>query len=932
MKSLGECSQLNYGAPEGKSDQMECVISSSLEVGSIKRISAPLVSPFNPHPLISHYDVWSSSQPAICNSSSSKRSYVSFGLLKRNHEEKPTILNSSSSKTSHVFRLLINHEEEKSSLGVDNTNFTNQFSYLYILCSTLVAWRFHWVTFEVQKFCENLVEGVVKAFKDVSKIQKKSTTTGAPVAKPSLFINEKPKAKPSLFINEKPKGKSENNLEDLKDFSDSLPIFDEYDEELIESLMDFEEKPFDYPHQGPLLDTRRPLDDGLGPIFDEEDELDPTFDEKAPSMTSINMENHLCFDPGTTPTPLTTYIQEHCEKLDLINFLSEMCVKISSQDVKHFGFDKVKEFHVSDYVFENMFNSFKVFEPDELLDQKRLQHDNGINSGFVLRFDQFLKHSKGFDYFEESFELDLQQPDFCARNSFDSFVFKENSFNLSCYRYALITGNFFASTCALDEFMVKTLLHVSKMSYDISCLESILIYNTFFDKSVDPWISNSRFEIDFLCSKSEKLAHVLNLFFSNCAVTCSDIILVYNTYFDRLHDDLKRVLHVLGKETLVSDLNKYLSCTYDPGILMFVLSVQDKQDQSPRGVNRSRDRAYNSNDIKLSGLDPLEKSFELDLQQLVFCSRKSFDSFVFKENSFSLRSYGHELITGILFASSYALEDFMVSTLLEQNSHKAETDFCGDSVLKPVHSYSESDQVRHVLEIFYGSSCFENILIYNTFFDKHAEPWIRNSQFELNLLCSKSEKLAHVLNLFFSNCAVTCSDIILVYNTYFDRLHDDLKRVLHVLGKETLVSDLNKYLSCTYDPGILMFVLSVQDKQDQSPRGVRNRSRDRVSKFEILRWKYLRKTTSKLQGSKMDLRSNLFQEGGNDVPLGSAPDKTDMHGLIIGSNKDICSLFDSYLPNHEASTHEITWRMFSTQLWSSSKKNQIKRSVSYLRA
>ncbi|CAN7028361.1 unnamed protein product, partial [Brassica oleracea var. botrytis] len=101
-----------------------------------------------------------------------------------------------------------------------------------------------------------------------------------------------------------------------------------------------------------------------------------------------------------------------------------------------------------------------------------------------------------------------------------------------------------------------------------------------------------------------------------------------------------------------------------------------------------------SNDIKLSGLDHLEKSFELDLQQLVFCSRKSFDSFVFKENSFSLRSYGHELITGILFASSYALEDFMVSTLLEHNSHKAETDFCGDSVLKPVHSYSESDQVR----------------------------------------------------------------------------------------------------------------------------------------------------------------------------------------------------------------------------------------------
>ena len=62
------------------------------------------------------------------------------------------------------------------------------------------------------------------------------------------------------------------------------------------------------------------------------------------------------------------------------------------------------------------------------------------------------------------------------------------------------------------------------------------------------------------------------------------------------------------------------------------------------------------------------------------------------------------------------------------------------------------------------------------------------------------------------------------------------------------------------------------------------------------------------------------------MPWGSAPGKTDMHGLIMESSKDICSLFDSYLPNHEASTHEITWRMFSTQLRSSLKKNQIKRS------
>ncbi|KAF2617263.1 hypothetical protein F2Q68_00039947 [Brassica cretica] len=63
----------------------------------------------------SHSEVWSSSQSAIRNPSSSKRSYVSFRLLKRNHEEKPTILNSSSSTRSPVFGLLINHEEKAAS-------------------------------------------------------------------------------------------------------------------------------------------------------------------------------------------------------------------------------------------------------------------------------------------------------------------------------------------------------------------------------------------------------------------------------------------------------------------------------------------------------------------------------------------------------------------------------------------------------------------------------------------------------------------------------------------------------------------------------------------------------------------------------------------------------------------------------------------------
>ncbi|KAF2601270.1 hypothetical protein F2Q70_00027959 [Brassica cretica] len=514
--------------------------------------------------------------------------------------------------------------------------------------------------FDVQEICDNFEKEMMNILKDVSKIHKKSTSTRAPVAEPSLFICEKPK------------GKSENNLEDLKDFSDSLPIFDEYDEELIESLMicedncdlpflepdfmfdkeqtiaeltflqsehpsslvlfsqDFEEKPFDYPHQGPLLGTRRPMDVDLYPIFDEEDdhldELGPTFDEKAPSMTSIIMENRLCFDPGTTPTLLS---KEHCKEICIISYVPDLFDKVSSNDIKHFG------------------------------------------------------------------------------------------------------------------------------------------------------------------------------------------------------------------------------------------------------------------------LDHLEKLFELDLQQLVFCSRKSFDSFVFKENSFSLSSYGHALITGQLFAPTCALDEFMVKTLLEQKSATVETDFC-DSVLKYDILCVQTDRPWLVLKSLlknYVTLSFDDILVYNTFFEKHIEPLISDSQSELTLLCSDFEKDRHVLKMF---NIVLCLDTILVCNAYFDVIFERLKRVLHVLGKETLISYLNKYMSCTYDPGILVSVLSVQDKQVQSQRSVRNKSIDHTYQPKIWRW--------------------------------NAPVKTNMHGLIMRSSKDICSLFDSYLPKHEASMQEITWRMFSTQLQTSSKKNQIKRS------
>ena len=337
--------------------------------------------------------------------------------------------------------------------------------------------------FDVQEFCDNFEKEMLKALKDVSQIHTKTTSTRAHVAEPSLFISETSK------------GKSENNLGDLKDFSDSLPIFDEYDEEPIESLMIceencdlpslesnlmidnqqtiveltilqpehpsglvlsaqvFEEEPLNYPHQGPRLDNRKPLDDDLGPIFDEEDEPGPVFDEEATSITFIIKESHICFDLGRTPAPLSSDLQEHCENLDIINSLHDMFVKISSHDVIRFGLNKVKDFCVLKSVFENMINSLKVFKPDELL-----QNVNGINSRIILSFDQFLEHSKDFHHLEKSFDLNLQQTDFCARKSFDSFVFKGNDFDLSSSRHALITGDLFASSYALDEILIKKLL------------------------------------------------------------------------------------------------------------------------------------------------------------------------------------------------------------------------------------------------------------------------------------------------------------------------------------------------------------------------------------------------------------------------------------------------------------------------------------------
>ncbi|KAG5409787.1 hypothetical protein IGI04_006106 [Brassica rapa subsp. trilocularis] len=505
---------------------------------------------------------------------------------------------------------------------------------------------------DVQQICDNLVKGVDKALKDFSKSQKKSTSTRAPVAEPSLFISKKAQ------------GESENHFEELKDFSDSLPIFDESDEELIESLMFcekdcdlpsletefnldneqaiveltvlqpelpsslvlspqvFEEEPLDFPHQCPCLDTRICLDDDLGPIFDEEDEPGPVFDEEATSITSIAMENYLCFDPGTTPAPLPPDLQEHCEEPSSLNSLPDMFVKVSTDDVIRFGLDKMKDFFVSKSVFDNMINSLKIFEPDKCLDQSRFQNVNGITSGIILSFDQFLEHNKGFHLLGRPFDLDLQQTDFCAEKSLDSFVCKGNSFDLSSSRHVLITDELFASSYALDEILIQKLLEQKSLETEndfrdlefcgsvlqpdllsfetdntwhflrsfrdngvVLSSDDILVYNTFFEKCLELLINDSQTELKLVCSDVGKDMPILKM---NTVVAYLDKILVCNIYFDEHLERLKNVQFVLGKDILICDLNKYLSCTFDPGLLVFVLSIQERQVQP---LNESIGRA-----------------------------------------------------------------------------------------------------------------------------------------------------------------------------------------------------------------------------------------------------------------------------------------------------------------------------------------------------
>ncbi|KAG5374492.1 hypothetical protein IGI04_042206 [Brassica rapa subsp. trilocularis] len=238
--------------------------------------------------------------------------------------------------------------------------------------------------------------------------------------------------------------------------------------------------------------------------FDELTCLEPVQPSRIVSVSQVAKEDSAEKEPESTTQEeqqknlqtesahesLSYDLQEHCKEFNMVASVPRMFVKVSTEDIKRFGLDKVKDFCVSKSVFDNMFKSFKELKPEIIFDQKRFQNQNNNISGHILSFDHFLKHGKSFDHFEKVLELELKQIDFCLKPC-DSFArTEERSFVTNFHVHKLILDNSFVSAYVLNEpkKLQEPKLHQSDfrfkfrwMNHAVLCFGDILVYNTFFD-------------------------------------------------------------------------------------------------------------------------------------------------------------------------------------------------------------------------------------------------------------------------------------------------------------------------------------------------------------------------------------------------------------------------------------------------------------------
>ncbi|CAN7110996.1 unnamed protein product [Brassica rapa subsp. narinosa] len=286
--------------------------------------------------------------------------------------------------------------------------------------------------------------------------------------------------------------------------------------------------------------------------------------EKEPGQSTQGeeLEQQKNLQSETIHASLSYDLQKHCKEFNMVTSVPELFVVVTTQDVKRFGLEKVKDFCVSNSVYDRMLKSFKELEPDKLFDQKYFKYGNKNFSGHVLSFERFMNHH------EKILEPVFKPTEFYFRKPFDLFArTEENSFVVNFPRHELIYDYFLASTYVLKEprklhepkfhhsdVRVEIVKSANIFEFELDCLcakndskrvglffEDILLmymYNTFFDSPV------AQLKLEFTDSECMNLIlddiWVCNIFFDmhnrwrNHAVLCFGDILVYNTFFDMI--------------------------------------------------------------------------------------------------------------------------------------------------------------------------------------------------------------------------------------------------------------------------------------------------------------------------------------------------------------------------------------------------------------
>ncbi|KAG2288471.1 uncharacterized protein LOC106402720 isoform X3 [Brassica napus] len=114
--------------------------------------------------------------------------------------------------------------------------------------------------------------------------------------------------------------------------------------------------------------------------------------EPEQSTHGEKLEQPNSLQSNTTHESLSYDLQKHCKEFNMVTSVPEMFLMVSTHDVKRFGLDKVKDFCVSNSVYDSMLKSFKELEPDKLFDQIFFQYGDKNFSGHVLSFEQFMNH------------------------------------------------------------------------------------------------------------------------------------------------------------------------------------------------------------------------------------------------------------------------------------------------------------------------------------------------------------------------------------------------------------------------------------------------------------------------------------------------------------------------------------------------------------